>query len=96
MQPPTKVRRVEELSEVNNLKIVKTSDTDTETKATLDQEQKIYYAFYTGNESNSIMCKVGSVDLALLVDSGAEVNLISQKAFKVERNKREVFTEGQQ
>lgn len=39
--------------------------------------EKAYYAFYSGNESNVIVCSVGGVAVNMLVDSGADANLIS-------------------
>ncbi|XP_049301210.1 uncharacterized protein LOC125774862 [Anopheles funestus] len=39
-------------------------------------DTKAYYAFYSGNESNVIKCLLGGVSLEMLVDSGADANLI--------------------
>ncbi|XP_058823888.1 uncharacterized protein K02A2.6-like [Topomyia yanbarensis] len=38
---------------------------------------KTYYAFYSGNESNMVTCVIGGVSHQMLVDSGAEANLIT-------------------
>ncbi|XP_062542134.1 uncharacterized protein LOC134210124 [Armigeres subalbatus] len=43
--------------------------------------EKVYYAFYTGNEANIIQCVVGGVKLDMLVDSGSDANLISDAAW---------------
>lgn len=43
--------------------------------------EKVYYAFYTGNEENIIQCKVGGVKLDMLVDSGSDANLVSDAAW---------------
>ncbi|XP_055615667.1 uncharacterized protein LOC129761868 [Toxorhynchites rutilus septentrionalis] len=45
-------------------------------------EQKTFYAFYFGNDSNVIRCRVGNVEHPMLVDSGAEANLITEEAWK--------------
>ncbi|XP_055604219.1 uncharacterized protein K02A2.6-like [Uranotaenia lowii] len=37
---------------------------------------KTYYTFYSGNNTNVISCKIGGVDVDLLVDSGSDANLI--------------------
>lgn len=44
-------------------------------------QDKIYYAFYSGNESNVIPCVVGGIELEMLVDSGADANLISNESW---------------
>lgn len=43
---------------------------------------KTYYAFHTGNDSNVVQCEVGGIPLDLLIDSGSDANLISDKAWK--------------
>lgn len=48
-----------------------------------ETEQKVYYAFYGGNESNVLSGIVGGVPVELLVDSGADVNLIKQDTWEV-------------
>ncbi|XP_062557023.1 uncharacterized protein LOC134221870 [Armigeres subalbatus] len=40
-------------------------------------EAKVYYAFYSGNESYAIECVVGGFSLDMLVDSGVDSNLVS-------------------
>ncbi|XP_052564009.1 uncharacterized protein K02A2.6-like [Culex pipiens pallens] len=52
-----------------------------ETKVKAEAEQhngstKTYYTFFSGNETNVVLCTVGGVELDLLVDSGSDVNLI--------------------
>lgn len=47
-----------------------------------NQVQKTYYAFYSGNDSNVICCKIGGVEHPMLVDSGAEANLITEEAWR--------------
>lgn len=42
---------------------------------------KVYYAFYSGNESNLLTCIVGGISTEMLVDSGADANLISEVAW---------------
>lgn len=44
-------------------------------------EDKVYYAFYTGNEFNVIPCVIGGVGIDMLVDSGADANLITAKSW---------------
>lgn len=48
-----------------------------------EDSKKTYYAFYAGNDSNMIECEVGGVNLEMLVDSGAEVNLVSETAWEL-------------
>lgn len=40
--------------------------------------QKTYYAFYAEDKANVLSCKVGGVNLDLLVDSGSDANLIPE------------------
>lgn len=42
---------------------------------------KTYYAFHLGNQTNVIDCNVGGVVLPMLVDSGADANLITEEAW---------------
>ncbi|XP_065076257.1 uncharacterized protein K02A2.6-like [Ochlerotatus camptorhynchus] len=42
-----------------------------------DSEKKVYYTFYTGNDTNSFECKIGGISTAVFIDSGSEVNLIT-------------------
>ncbi|XP_062715128.1 uncharacterized protein K02A2.6-like [Aedes albopictus] len=44
--------------------------------------QKTYYAFYAGNDSNMVTCVIGGVSQPMLVDSGAEANLITDVAWE--------------
>ncbi|XP_055584948.1 uncharacterized protein K02A2.6-like [Uranotaenia lowii] len=54
---------------------------------------KVYYAFYSGNESNVIACVIGGVSVEMLVDSGADANLISGEMWqKMKSEQIEVFT----
>lgn len=48
-----------------------------------ETEQKVYYAFYGGNETNVLPGIIGGVCVELLVDSGADVNLIKQETWEV-------------
>lgn len=53
-----------------------------------EEETKVYYAFYSGNESNVIMCTVGGVRVEMLVDSGADANLVSEEAWETLKKQR--------
>ncbi|XP_055605358.1 uncharacterized protein K02A2.6-like isoform X1 [Uranotaenia lowii] len=50
--------------------------------------EKVYYAFYSGNESNVIPCTIGGIDLEMLVDSGADANLISDSVWHSMKGKQ--------
>ncbi|XP_055640002.1 uncharacterized protein K02A2.6-like isoform X1 [Toxorhynchites rutilus septentrionalis] len=50
--------------------------------ANAEDSKRTYYAFYSGNNSNMIKCVVGGINLEMLVDSGAEVNLVSELAWE--------------
>ncbi|XP_055645562.1 uncharacterized protein K02A2.6-like [Toxorhynchites rutilus septentrionalis] len=52
------------------------------TEPSSDNSSKTYYAFYSGNESNTVKCVIGGVSHSMLVDSGAEANLITSDAWK--------------
>ncbi|XP_055615055.1 uncharacterized protein LOC129761361 [Toxorhynchites rutilus septentrionalis] len=55
----------------------KSIETDTTKINPEKNDAKVYYAFYSGNESNVVMCVVGGVSLEMLVDSAVDANLIS-------------------
>ncbi|XP_055542877.1 uncharacterized protein LOC129728457 [Wyeomyia smithii] len=52
------------------------------------EQDKVYYAFYSGNESNVVTCNIGGVDVDMLIDSGADANLISNVAWLNLKEKR--------
>ncbi|XP_055631725.1 uncharacterized protein LOC129771752 isoform X2 [Toxorhynchites rutilus septentrionalis] len=52
------------------------------TEPSSDNSSRTYYAFYSGNESNTVKCVIGGVSHPMLVDSGAEANLITSDAWK--------------
>nr|XP_029710992.1 uncharacterized protein LOC109404680 [Aedes albopictus] len=51
-------------------------------------QDKVYYAFYTGNELNVLPCVIGGVKIDMLVDSGADANLITAKAWSMMKEQR--------
>lgn len=51
------------------------------TKHEQEDQEKHYYAFYSGNRSNIINCQIGGVKWEILIDSGADCNLISSSAW---------------
>lgn len=63
------IRAIDESSEAKQLKI-ESNDT------------KAYYAFYSGNEANVITCILGGVSIEMMVDSGADANLIPGEMWK--------------
>lgn len=46
-------------------------------------EGKVYYAFFNGNLSNMLTFEVGGVSLKMLVDSGADANLVTLEAWEM-------------
>ncbi|XP_055634095.1 uncharacterized protein K02A2.6-like [Toxorhynchites rutilus septentrionalis] len=46
------------------------------------ESNKVFYAFYSGNQSNVLEFKVGGISLELLVDSGADANMITVEAWE--------------
>ncbi|XP_053691662.1 uncharacterized protein K02A2.6-like [Sabethes cyaneus] len=53
-----------------------------------NSETKVYYAFYSGNESNIITCEVGGVSLDMLIDSGSDANLVSGETWRKLKGKQ--------
>lgn len=43
---------------------------------------KVYYAFFSGNQSNVLKFEVGGVSLEMLVDSGADANMLTVDAWE--------------
>lgn len=66
--PSRKVRRVEGQEAVR--------------EATDTTSDKVYYAFFSGNSSNILKFDVGGVPLDMLVDSGADANLVTVEAWE--------------
>ncbi|XP_062701836.1 uncharacterized protein LOC109416329 [Aedes albopictus] len=76
---PKKVRAVERAAvqdQVRELNVVDVSE------PLAKDPPKTYYAFYSGNESNTVNCMIGGVMHPMLIDSGAEVNLITDEAWE--------------
>lgn len=48
----------------------------------VEGREKNYYAFYSGNKTNVIDCRIGGVKWKILIDSGADCNLISSEAWQ--------------
>ncbi|XP_055613617.1 uncharacterized protein K02A2.6-like [Uranotaenia lowii] len=76
-------------SERKQVRVIETVSTDNALRVEpLENEykenstpDKVYYAFYSGNESNVLTCVVGGIPTQMLVDSGADANLISEVAW---------------
>lgn len=62
------------------VRLIQTNE-NTVPDSTNDVQEKQYYAFYSGNQSNMIDCKIGRVKWEILIDSGADCNLISSRAW---------------
>lgn len=52
----------------------------------LEMPEKVYYAFYGGNESNTLDCTIGGFSLNVLIDSGADANLIRHETWEMMKN----------
>ncbi|XP_062555577.1 uncharacterized protein LOC134220514 [Armigeres subalbatus] len=50
-------------------------------------DQKIYYTFHTGNESNLLKCDVGGVLIDVIIDSGSDANLVSAATWEMMKAK---------
>lgn len=61
---------------------------DAEKVETPESIGKVYYAFYGGNNSNMILGKIGGIAVELLVDSGADVNLIKPETWEAMKQKK--------
>lgn len=74
-----------EASEKKQIRVIESVNHEAIEKATKCEEtaapDKVYYAFYSGNESNTLTCIVGGIPTEMLVDSGADANLISETAW---------------
>lgn len=54
----------------------------------VEADNKVYYAFYGGNDSNVIPGNIGGVAVQLLVDSGADVNLIKPATWEAMKQQK--------
>lgn len=55
---------------------------ETDDKPSETDSNKVYYAFFSGNQSNVLEFKVGGVPLEMLVDSGADANMVTVDAWE--------------
>lgn len=63
-------------------------DDDEEQEGNQDCAAKVYYAFYGGNESNMLDCTIGGISLRILIDSGADANLIRMETWEELKKKK--------
>lgn len=74
------IRMVESVSNENDPNAVENVPNAVECQESPTPD-KVYYAFYSGNESNVLTCIVGGISTEMLIDSGADANLISEVAW---------------
>lgn len=72
---PKRVNQVKESSDRNDLR-------EGEEMKDSESDDKVYYAFYGGNDTNVLPGIIGGVQVELLVDSGADVNLIKLETWE--------------
>ncbi|XP_055621982.1 uncharacterized protein K02A2.6-like [Toxorhynchites rutilus septentrionalis] len=46
-------------------------------------EKKVYYTFHTGNDTNVFNCKIGGIPTEVFIDSGSDVNLLTEKTWQM-------------
>lgn len=80
----TKERRVYEVEHIPVSKKL----CDEEQESNSEGSTKVYYAFYGGNESNILDCTVGGVPMEVLIDSGADANLIRIETWEMLKNEK--------
>ncbi|XP_062541275.1 uncharacterized protein K02A2.6-like [Armigeres subalbatus] len=54
----------------------------------ISTEEKVYYAFYGGNESNVLDATIGGILVKVLIDSGADANLMRFETWKELKEKK--------
>ncbi|XP_062538771.1 uncharacterized protein LOC134207062 [Armigeres subalbatus] len=64
------------------VRVVQAETEATDRDTSNEVKEKRYYAFYSENKSNIIDCCIGGVKWKILVDSGADCNLISTSAWE--------------
>lgn len=78
---PKKVFNVQHVPETND-------PCDEEQEEISENSTKVYYAFYGGNESNTLDCVIGGISLKVLIDSGADANLIRMETWNMMKQER--------
>ncbi|XP_055623066.1 uncharacterized protein K02A2.6-like [Toxorhynchites rutilus septentrionalis] len=78
-----KVRTVEHFTAMGDVESVELTREQTPDEDRANKDKKIYYALYAGNKTNVVTCEIGGINIDLLVDSGAEANLITEKAWNI-------------
>lgn len=53
-----------------------------------EEHEKVYYAFYGGNESNVLNGTIGGIPVNMLIDSGADANLVRLETWEMMKNKK--------
>lgn len=72
---PKRVNQVNESSDKNDIH-------ERDARKDSESDEKVYYAFYGGNDKNVLPGMIGGVPVELLVDSGADVNLIKPETWE--------------
>ncbi|XP_053698952.1 uncharacterized protein K02A2.6-like [Sabethes cyaneus] len=85
-QSRCRFRKLQDKSTIHSKKkrLVEEEKNDTQI---LEDNGKTYYAFHTGNDSNIVKCEIGGVALDVLVDSGSDVNLVTDAAWQFLKQK---------
>ncbi|XP_055605879.1 uncharacterized protein K02A2.6-like [Uranotaenia lowii] len=52
------------------------------------QEEKVYYTFYGGNQTNVVPGRIGGIPVQLLIDSGADANLIKPETWEMLKSRK--------
>ncbi|XP_055589638.1 uncharacterized protein K02A2.6-like [Uranotaenia lowii] len=52
------------------------------------KEEKVYYTFYGGNQTNVVPGRIGGIPVQLLIDSGADANLIKPETWEMLKSRK--------
>ncbi|XP_053686346.1 uncharacterized protein K02A2.6-like [Sabethes cyaneus] len=80
-QSRCRFRKLQDKSTIHSKKIRLVEEEKNDTQI-LEDNGKTYYAFHTGNDSNIVKCEIGGVALDVLIDSGSDVNLVTDAAWQ--------------
>ncbi|XP_058811184.1 uncharacterized protein K02A2.6-like [Topomyia yanbarensis] len=76
------------LKRAYNVEPLKVEQINSVPERNVSVEDKVYYAFYGGNDINVLPTMIGGIRVSMLVDSGADANLITVKTWEVLKHEK--------
>ncbi|XP_062713907.1 uncharacterized protein K02A2.6-like [Aedes albopictus] len=82
------VRRPRKIYNIDKSSAVEQEEEDKDKRDDSPEPKKVYYAFYGGNQTNLLDGVIGGIAVKVLIDSGADANLIRLETWKMMKERK--------